>query len=107
MLYTISANDEDFIFKIVDTFLKTFPDTISKIDQGLNEKNWEKVYLNAHHAKSSLSVIKIGEMFDWILQLETNAKNQTSLDTIPNLVEKVKRSFSFAQELLRSKFVKT
>jgi HPt (histidine-containing phosphotransfer) domain-containing protein len=107
MLYTISANDEDFIFKIVNTFLKTFPDTIKKIEESLSEADWEKVYLNAHHAKSSLSIIKIDEMFDWVLQVESNAKNQTDLDTIPDLVKKIKGAYLFAEDLLHSNFIKS
>ena len=104
MLYTISSNDPDFIFKIVDTFLKTFPQTIKKIEEGLNENNWENVYLNAHHAKSSLSVIKIGDMFDWVLQVETNAKNQTGLELIPETLNKIKTAFMYAERLLKSRF---
>jgi HPt (histidine-containing phosphotransfer) domain-containing protein len=105
MLYNISANDQSFISKIVETFLRTFPDTVKKIDDSLREGNWENVYLFAHHAKSSLSIIRIGEVFDWVVQVEVNAKNRTNLDIIPGLVKKIKDTYLEADELLRSEFL--
>src|SRR3954469_3086355 len=82
MLYTISGNDESFIFSIVKTFLKTFPDTIKKIEDSLRDCDWENVYRFAHYAKSSLSIVRIGNMLDWVLQVEISAKNKADLDII-------------------------
>ncbi len=105
ILYDISGNDESFIKIMVETFLKTMPDTIKKIEQSLSEQNWESVYQTSHYAKSSLSVIKIGEMLDCIVQIEANAKTQTDLDTLSDLVKKIKDSFLHAEVLLRSEFL--
>lgn len=104
ILYDISGNDESFIKLMVETFLRTMPDTIKKIEQSLSEQNWESVYQISHYAKSSLSIIKIGEMYNWIVQIETNAKNETDLYILPDLVKKVKDAFHHAEALLRSKF---
>ncbi len=104
MLYDISGNDESFIITMVQTFLKTLPETIKKIEQSLHNQDWENVYRSAHFAKSSLSVIKIGEMFDWVLQVEVNAKNETDLDKIPGLVEKIKQKYLLAEVILHEKF---
>jgi hypothetical protein len=67
-------------------------------------KDWENLYKAAHYAKSSLSVIKIGEMFDWLVTVEGNAKRKTSLDSLPELVEKIKVKFSMAEKVLSEKF---
>lgn len=104
MLYDISPNDKNFINKMVKTFLKHMPETLHKLEQGLNNQDWENVYKAAHSAKSSLSIIKIGQMLDWIVQIEENAKNRISLESLPDLVEKIKQKFFFAEEVLKEKF---
>lgn len=104
MLYQISGNDESFINTMVQTFLKTMPETIRKIEQSLSEKDWENVYRSAHFAKSSLSIIKIDEMIDWIMQAEVSAKNETDLNILPDLVKKIKEKYAFAEAVLWERF---
>ena len=105
MLYDISAKDKNFINKMVITFLKHMPVTLRELEQSLNNQDWENVYKAAHSAKSSLSIIKIEEMFNGIIQIEENARNRVSLDSIPGVVEKIKRKFLFAEEILKAKFL--
>jgi CheY-like chemotaxis protein/HPt (histidine-containing phosphotransfer) domain-containing protein len=104
MLYDISGDDEGYIAVMVQTFLENMPNTLKKINQCLADSNWEGLYQAAHYAKSTLSVIKVSDMFDAILTIETNAKTKTNLDTLPALVQKVNESFSIAEELLSKKF---
>ncbi len=103
MLYDISGNDEGYINKIVQTFLEKMPDNLEKIEQGIKSQDWENVYKSAHHTKSSLCVIKISEMSDWVVQVEVNAKNETGLEILPDLIEKIKEKFLFAEGLLNEK----
>lgn len=100
----VSGNDESFIKTMVQTFLKTMSETIRKIEKSLSEQDWENVYKCAHFAKSSLSIIKVGEMLKLVLQAEASAKNKTDLDTIPGAVKKLKEKYAFAEELLLEKF---
>jgi HPt (histidine-containing phosphotransfer) domain-containing protein len=104
MLDTISPGDEEFIKKMVQTFVATMPSTVQKIETYTIEKNWKEVYLSAHFAKSSLSVIKIPKMYNCVLKIELQARNETHLDTIPALVEKAKKLYSSAEELMSQKF---
>lgn len=104
MLYDISGNDEDYINKMVQIFLERMPDNLEKIEQGIKSQDWESVYQSAHHTKSSLSIIKISDMFDWIKQVEDNAKYKTDLEILPELIKKIKEKFIFAKELLSDKF---
>ena len=105
MLYEISGNDENFITTMLQTFLKTMPGTIKKMEESLDSQDWENVYRSAHFAKSSLSVIKIGEMLDRVMQAELIAKNETDLDLLPGLVEKIKEKFLFAEALLNERIL--
>ena len=104
MLYDISGNDESYIHTMVQTFLENMPVTLQKIEQSLQAKDWENVYKSAHYAKSSLSVIKIAEMFEWVMKVEVNAKNRINLDTIPALVQKIKEKYALAERVLSEKF---
>lgn len=103
MLYEISDNDKNFILTMVRTFLKNMPVTLQNLEQGLNNKDWEQVYKAAHSAKSSLSVLKIKQMLDLVLQIEENALNKINLDNVPALADKIKQTFFLAEQILIEK----
>jgi HPt (histidine-containing phosphotransfer) domain-containing protein len=104
LLFQISGNDEVFINTMVRTFLKTMPETLEKLEKNLDAKDWENVYRSAHFAKSSLSVIKIIDMLDLVVQVEVNAKNEAGLEGLPNLVQKIKQKYLLAEKILRERF---
>ncbi|MGI8637872.1 MAG: response regulator [Segetibacter sp.] len=104
MVYEISGNDESYIALMVQTFLDNMPNTLTNMMQCLSDDNWEGLYQNAHRAKSTLSVIKVNEMFDAVFAIEGYAKNKSHLDLLPDLVQEVERFFLIAKELLTKKF---
>jgi CheY-like chemotaxis protein len=104
MLYDISGNDESFIKTMIETFAGNMPGTFAKIEQSLHEKDWEKVYKAAHFAKSSLSVIKVNDMYELAFSIEKNARNITDLETIPELFSRLKTRFDQAKQLLFKKY---
>lgn len=104
MLYRVSGNDAKFIHSTIHIFLKNMFETINKIEHSLKAQNWEDVSKYAHLAKSSLSIIKIKEMIDWVTQIELNARIQTNLNIISELIEKVKEKYLFAEVILNERF---
>ncbi len=104
MLYDISGDDESYIHTMVQTFLENMPNTLLKIEQRIAEEDYEGVHRAAHYAKSSLSVIKINEMFDAVLAIEVNAKKGTDLPAIPALLKKAKDAYILAEQVLSKKF---
>lgn len=106
ILYEISGNDKNFACRTVNTFLRNMPQTLNKIQQSVNNLDWENVYISAHSAKSSLFVIKAGDMLDWMIRLEEDAKNKINLDHVPDLVKKIIEKYSFAEEILNERFSK-
>jgi CheY-like chemotaxis protein len=104
MLYDISGDDESYIALMVQTFLENMPSTIKKIEKGLLDEDWDTLYKTAHYAKSSLSVIKVSEMFEAVLAIEQNAKERTNISMLPGLVKKINESFVIAEEVLSRKF---
>ena len=104
LLYDVSGSDINFIHSTVQTFLKNMPDTINKIEQSLKMHDWENVYKLAHSAKSSLSVIYIKEMFDWIIEIEADAKSEKNHSGISNLLQKISEKFINAKDILNERF---
>jgi CheY-like chemotaxis protein len=104
MLYEIAGNDEPYIETMIRTFLENMPGSLEKIAQAFKEQDWENVYRAAHYAKSSLSVIKIDDMFDCALKIETNAKHKVDLLAISPLLTKMQQKFKLAEQLLFARF---
>lgn len=106
ILYEISGNDKNFVYRTVSAFLKNMPQTLNKIQQSVSNLDWENVYFSAHSAKSSLFIIKADDMLDWMIRLEENAKNKVNLDNVSGLVKKIKEKYFFAEEILNDRFFK-
>lgn len=104
MLYEIAENDEAYIKMMITTFLENLPMVIQKIETAYASQDWESVFRSAHYAKSSLSVIKIADIFDWIITIETCAKKRIDLDSIPQLIENIKNRFLNVEEILNERF---
>lgn len=104
MLYDISGNDEGFVRMMVQTFLETFPVTVNTLEKSIDELDWNGIYKTAHHAKSSLSVIKVNELFDWIFEIETNGRNKSDLPGIKHTFSKIKQRHQAAHKLLAQTF---
>ena len=104
MLYHVSDNDADFVHSTIHVFLRNMQETIYKIEQSVKTRDWNKVYRYAHSAQSSLCIIKIEEMSDWLTYLKENAENRANYDNIVELVKRVKERYFFAQAILSEEF---
>lgn len=103
MLYEVASDDETYIQLMINTFIENMPATIARIDKSYKDGDYEQLYSAAHYAKSSLSVIKINDMLEWVQKIEACAKHKTDLELLPQLIEKVKQRFEIVNELLLSK----
>lgn len=104
MLYQIAGDDDSYISTMINTFLENMPVTIDKMEVALQQKDWDGLYRSAHYAKSSLSVIKVKDMYEWVDRIEFLAKNQHDLGSVAGLLQKVKNKFAGAEKLLLQKF---
>lgn len=104
MVYDVTANDESYVIKMVETFLATMPATINTIEDAVKGSDWNQTYLTAHRAKSSLQIIKVTDMLETALAIELNAKKQSNTQAIPALLQKLKANFATAQQLLSKKY---
>jgi CheY-like chemotaxis protein len=104
MLYEIAGDDKEYIDTMVETFLENMPSTLQKIEEYMVNKDYDSLYKAAHYAKSSLSIIKISDVYSWVEKIEQNAKNRVELDTLEDLINNVKEKFALAEKVLTQKF---
>lgn len=104
MLYEIAGNDDLYIKTMISTFLENLPMVIVKIETAYNSLDWDNVFRSAHYAKSSLSVIKISDIYEWVAKIEHNARFKVELDTIPGLIILIKEKFKVVEHILNEKF---
>ncbi len=104
MLYEVCGTDTAQINLMVHTFIKSVDDTLTKIDDSLAAANWQNVYQAAHHAKSSLSIVGVDDMLEWIKTLEYNAKHAQNLSEVPALFARIRNKFTEARQVLLQKF---
>lgn len=104
MLYEIAGDDKEYVNTMLSTFLENMPVTIQKIEECLLARDYDSLYKAAHYAKSSLSVIKISDVYSWIERIEHNAKNRIELHLLEPLINQVKEKFAIAEKVLTQKF---
>lgn len=104
MLYEIAGDDTEYIHTMVATFLENMPVTLKKVDDALHAQDYDSLHRAAHYAKSSLSVIKINDVYNWVEKIEYNAKHKIELDVLASLIQRVKDKFAIAEKVLSQKF---
>lgn len=88
-LQEIHQDDEAFIRIIKDAFINHTPSDANKMLNACNSGDWAQVSFLAHKLKSSIDILKIMAIKDDIRTIEFNARMQTGLKTLPELVQKV------------------
>ena len=100
-LYEISDGDPGYITDVIDIFLGTMPDGLVKLENLVHKtEDWEATYKQAHFLKSSVSVIKVRDMFDLLGKIEMLAKNKTGKEEIHKLLAEVLAIFKEALPFL-------
>jgi len=91
MVQSVSGGDEGFIKKMVALFIETVPQNVQDMKKALHEENWEQVGKTAHKLKSTIDSMGIKSIRQEIREVEANAKQLESLQTIPSLVATIDR----------------
>ncbi len=84
------GEDEMVMDKMIGIFLENSPIMISKLEEGLEQEDYEQVNFYAHKLKSSIDNFSIIELTDDIRLIEKYAKEKSSLDKLPSLVKNLK-----------------
>jgi CheY-like chemotaxis protein len=100
MLNELAEGDIEYKATIINMFLESMPDTIRQMEQNIDSQDWSSLYKSAHYAKSSLSVIKVAEMYQLAHSIENSAKQQHQLETIPVALKLFNKNFEAVRDIL-------
>jgi HPt (histidine-containing phosphotransfer) domain-containing protein len=83
------GDDEIVMNELIDLFLKHTPEMVLKIKDGLTKKDYDQVNFYAHKLKSSIDNFSIDELIEDVRTIENNAKKRLSLESLPDLINKL------------------
>ena len=101
VLKDLVGDDIDSIGSIIELFLTTMPPSIEKMKQYDDQQDWENLFKTAHTVKSSVSVIKVDELYDAVVAVESKAENRVELDSIRPMIEFIALKYAIAERLLK------
>ena len=104
MIYEICGDDKELTAKMITVFVTSIAGTVEKLNLFFEQKDWQNLYKTAHSAKSSLSIVRIPELFDWILTIEQSAKAEKNLHLISDLIPKTTSTYLQVESLLKESF---
>ena len=100
-LNDLSGNDPAYIYEVIDLFLSTTPDGLNKLEHLIrNTDDWDAIYKQAHFLKSSVSVIRIRDMYDGLARIEALARERQGRDEIERILDGMVATFKEAHVAL-------
>ena len=96
--------DPKFISDVLTIFLETMPEGLDKLNNLIqDESDWDAISKQAHFLKSSTSVVKVGDMFDKLYDIEKLTKiSGTEIETIKIIFAEIQELFIQAHPILLS-----
>jgi len=91
-LREISDNNDDFFRQFIQLFLANTPISLESIQEGIIEKNWEKIRQSAHKIKPSFNYVGLKELSSISGQIEEWAKNKENMTKISEQFHHLKAS---------------
>lgn len=89
MVESISGGDKSFVIKMLQLFLDTVPVTLEQMNNALQSSQWLSLSQLAHKLKSTIDSMGIVLLKQDIRYIEQKAKQEQSLEEMPQLVKKV------------------
>jgi HPt (histidine-containing phosphotransfer) domain-containing protein len=86
---------------MVALFIETIPQDVKQMNKCANTQDWVQVGKIAHKLKSTIDSMAIKSIQQDIRFVETNAKQQTSLELLPSLIDKITQVINICISQLR------
>ncbi len=100
-LQELSGNDPAYISEVLSLFLGTMPDGLGQLGRLVREgSDYDAIYRQSHFLKSSVSVVRVRNMFDNLAKLEALGKNKASQDEMMPVMEELEQTYSEAHPVL-------
>ncbi len=86
MLHKLGRGNKEFIKRTIELFIKTAPETVESLQDGIRSQDWSAVSGAAHKLKSTVDTLKIEQLRPVVRQIEIDARKTINLEAIPDLV---------------------
>jgi CheY-like chemotaxis protein/HPt (histidine-containing phosphotransfer) domain-containing protein len=97
----IANGSNEFITQMLNTFIEQTPQSLTRMENALKKKDWKSLRLIVHKIKPSITFTGLNEIINDIPVLEGYAAEESHLEAIPELVDKIKRVCTEALEELK------
>jgi HPt (histidine-containing phosphotransfer) domain-containing protein len=85
-LRTLSNNDETFILDMLQTFKRTSPPIIQRMEEYVQNHKFEAVGREAHKMIPGVSFLGATQLQEVLVKIEESAKSGKELELMPKLV---------------------
>ncbi len=100
-LNDLSGGDPAYIKEVLNLFLGTMPDGLKQLGRLVREgSDYDGIYRQAHFLKSSVSVIRVRNMFDNLTKLEALAKAKAAKEEMMPIMEDLETTYNAAHPIL-------
>lgn len=89
-LEDITGGDRAMILEMLDLFIRDIPEHIKNIETFAANDQIDDLAREAHKFKPTLQYIGLTGMFEDIKQLEANAKSRDNLDSVGEIISRLK-----------------
>jgi HPt (histidine-containing phosphotransfer) domain-containing protein len=97
-LRTLSNNDETFILDMLQTFKRTSPPILQRMEEFVQSNKFEAVGREAHKMIPGVSFLGAKQLQEVLVKIEESAKSGEGLEFMPDMVADV---VSKTNELIR------
>ena len=94
LLEKTAMGNKDFMNKMIQMFIMQTPPLVDEIKSHLSNKEWGDIKSKAHKIKPSIDLMGIESLKTDIRSIEEYSLNQTNLDLLPSLIEKLDNTLS-------------
>ncbi len=101
LLKRISSEDQAFIIDMIETFRKTAPGIVDKMDVYLKQKKYEALSREAHRFIPGVNFLGVKDLEKDLVEVEEKAKSHENIENLPGLLIKIRNNV----ELLIKTFV--
>ncbi len=85
-LQKLTHGNRELIAEMLRAFVNQVPATIQDLKDGLQKKNFEQLYVAAHHIKSNIDILQIAAAATLIRQIELLATQEQDIEELAMLI---------------------
>ena len=92
----MSGGNADFIKEFLSLFLTNMPLSVDELEEGLKNKDFEKIRQSAHKMKPSLNYVGLKDTYETVATLEKYAREKSNFDDYAAMIKKISDECSIA-----------